>query len=466
MNPFDRDIREKLEGHRPDRPADAWQRFADRLDETERFDRTLRNKLSRHQARYQPAHWHSLRDRLDRQSRMLKDLHLSRGLELALLFLLIYTLGNLPHTGIPSTWRHTTVASTSNPQATRALALAVQEGSTGEKTSSPSKVAAEATGPQARAGSAPMSGFSTPEAWSGESGTKAPTDAAGPELLPDGPGVPESFQTETGAAETRAGSAFARVDPVDRVETSLLVTEKPLLQVPSVEAPKRFRHRISLSLGRDLHHILTPYDHLLSNRGYDQWAGGNSGSFGYTWEGRKWGIRTHLAYHDLGYLPKPFTEVFDGDMQRGYFTESIKTIELNLLSVDLQVSRSLARLGSWNLYAVAGIAGHMAILANYDRRQEFLPGTDPLPAGETPQPTRPSKISQKRFADGIIEGGGFAENSFLTLDGGFGFERHLNGRISLFQENTLRLNPFRRSLGPNNDRINSLGLTAGVRVLL
>lgn len=465
MNPFERHIREKLDGHRPELPADAWQRFTHRLDEAERFDQAVRDKLARLDSRYQPAHWRMLRNQLDRRARMLRDLHLTRGLELALFFLLMYSLGNLPHTVIPSPWDEQAHIETPRSSDLTVSATPIHTKPTeitpaGLGTASPVEASATAfrgaDRPNDEAPHNTLSSIDLPIAYSKE-GLAPPME--------DGSAIsPIPFDTE--APVEQAVLTPTAVQPLQSPAVSILPAGKPSVQIPLVQAHRRFRHRVSLSLGRDLHHILTPYDHLLSNRGYDQWAGGNSGSFGYTWEGRKWGIRTHLAYHDLGYLPKPFTEVFDGDMQRGYFTESIKTIELNLLSVDLQVSRSIARLGSWNLYAVAGIAGHMAILANYDRRQEFLPGTDPLPAGETPQPTRPSKISQKRFADGIIEGGGFAENSFLTLDGGFGFERHLNGRISLFQENTLRLNPFRRSLGPNNDRINSLGLTAGVRVLL
>lgn len=118
------------------------------------------------------------------------------------------------------------------------------------------------------------------------------------------------------------------------------------------------------------------------------------------------------------------------------------------------------------MYALAGGPCHFAFQANYDRKQQFLPGVDPLMPGEIPQPTHPSKISQKRFADGLFEGGTLEENYYLSLDVGLGLEKHLNGRISIFLEQTYQHNPFKKSLGPNQDRINSLSLLAGTRILL
>ncbi len=107
----------------------------------------------------------------------------------------------------------------------------------------------------------------------------------------------------------------------------------------------------------------------------------------------------------------------------------------------------------------------MAFQANYDRKESYTPGVDPQ-GGEIPEPLVPSKTSQKRYADGFFEGGSFAENSYFTVDLGVGIERHLNERASLFFEPVYQHNPFRKSLGPNQDRINTLSLSTGIRVNL
>jgi hypothetical protein len=54
----------------------------------------------------------------------------------------------------------------------------------------------------------------------------------------------------------------------------------------------------------------------------------------------------------------------------------------------------------------------------------------------------------------------------LSLDLGLGLEKHLNGRTSIFLEQNYQHNPFKKSLGPNQDRINSLSLLLGTRILL
>lgn len=216
----------------------------------------------------------------------------------------------------------------------------------------------------------------------------------------------------------------------------------------------------------DLHAVMTPYDHLLVKRGYDQWSAGFGAAMGYSWEGRRWGLRAQLTYRHLYYLPKPYVEVFDGDMQRGYFTESIRNIELNMASIGLQVSRHVATTGRWRWYALTGGSMHIAVLANYDRKQSHIPGIDPVNPGEWPTPQQSSLTSEKRFADGFFEGGNLEENYYLSLDIGGGVERHLGGRISLFAEPVYHHNPFQKSLGPNRDRISTLSLFTGLRVLL
>lgn len=243
--------------------------------------------------------------------------------------------------------------------------------------------------------------------------------------------------------------------------------EPAFLPLPVLPDPKiRFSHRVSMAVNGDIHFIETPYDHLLGKVGYNQLSGSYGFVLGYSWEGRKWGLRSQMGYRHVYYLPKPYTEVFDGDIERGYFTETLRNIELNLLSIGIMATRQIARQGAWNTYGLAGGTMHVAFLANYDRKQKYLPGSDPLPSGEFPEPVKPSLTSQKRYADGLFEGGNLEENYYLSMDLGIGIERHLGGRISLFAEPVFHYNPFRRSLGPNNDRIHTLSIYSGIRVLL
>lgn len=255
----------------------------------------------------------------------------------------------------------------------------------------------------------------------------------------------------------------SRVDLLSSNLPQLIQSPIALTSLP-VSTEANIRHRVSMGINGDINYVMTPYDQLLVKKGYDQLVSGYGGAIGYAVEGPKWGFRTSLAYHRKYYLPKPYTEVFDGDIQRGYFSETLRDIELNLLSLSVLGQRSLTRVNRWHAYGLIGGTAHLAFQANYDRKQSYTPGADPNPNGVTPEPTTDSKTSLKRYADGFFEGGTLAENSYLTLDLGVGLERHLSGRTSLFIEPVYQHNPFQKSLGPNKDRINTLSISIGARI--
>lgn len=230
--------------------------------------------------------------------------------------------------------------------------------------------------------------------------------------------------------------------------------------------PKRPIHRLHLGFTGDLHLVMTPYDKLLTTIGYEQYAGGYGIQIGYGRELKKWGLRALWSYKKINYQPKPYTEVFDGDVQRGYFTDQIAEVELNNMIVSGHITYRLGLHKQWYFYTLAGGSGHLAFQANYDRRQRYLPGNDPIAPGEIPTPSQSSKTGQKKFADGFFEGGGLNENLYFTVDIGAGVERRFQGRLSIFLEEVYHHNAFKRSLGPNNDRINTFGTSLGIRMLL
>jgi hypothetical protein len=475
MSDFDHRIRERLEGHSAERPTDAWDRFAQRWPEDATaedpaFDAFLRHKLEYFQVRHAESirqhRWHELRLGMDLIRDRVRELWLAKSMEFSLAFLLCF------YWWVP----------------------------TGEAPlPSPVHPASEPMAELRSHGHDPLSGSGSIERSEARpviSRQFNPLDIpAIPLVPPDQPPAAAEMASDACAALIAMSEEDTHAqDPADQAGTvgaigsdqapvsaslslpALLPQRSTALQVDADlslldqasrhPSRRRYFHRVSMAVLGDLHYVMTPYDHLLIKRGYDQLASGYGAAMGYTWEGRRWGLRAQLTYRHLYYLPKPYTEVFDGDVQRGYFTESIRNIELNLVSMGLQVSRQLATTGRWRWYALTGGSLHMAVLANYDRKQKYLPGSDPLLPGEIPQPQHPSRISQKRFADGFLEGGNMEENYYLSLDLGAGVERHLNGRVSLFAEPVYHHNPFQKSLGPNRDRLSTFTVFSGIRVLL
>ena len=174
------------------------------------------------------------------------------------------------------------------------------------------------------------------------------------------------------------------LDLLPNTAIASLPNELQVLPGLTVQQENVVRHRVSMAINGDINYIMTPYDQLLVKRGYDQLVSGYGGSIGYAWEWPRWALRTSLAYHRKCYLPKPYTEVFDGDFERGYFSATLRDIELNLLSLSVQGQRTISRRNRWHTYGLIGGTGHMAFQANYDRKESYTPGVDPQ-GGEIPE---------------------------------------------------------------------------------
>lgn len=464
MNDFDRWIKGELENHEATRPEAAWDRFASRLDasdaqesESAQFDTAMKDKLAHFEASYQEQHWklfsRKLEEHVQKRARMLQ----LKVVEGALLLLILLTLWNLHSTD-------TLLPSSGQPIAQ--MPSSIQDDSPGM---SDHKMPAEQRiNPDTEVINSIVSETSPPPRPSRATAMLPLTRQVRQVSLNRNQEDLVRFNEPTPNTTLQAENTFRHsIDILDPIASQEPAPLESLVPDPPSIAPgirsSHPRHKVSMAIHGDLNYVMTPYDQLLVKNGYDQLVSGYGGTIGYLREGAAWSWRANMAYSRAYYLPKPYTEVFDGDLQRGYFAETIRDIELNMISLSLQVQWTLKRRNQWHSYIVLGGTGHLAFQANYDRKQSYIPGADPNPGG-TPEPQTQSKTSQKRYADGFFEGGSLAENSYMTLDLGFGLENQLNQRVSVFIEPVYQHNPFKKSLGPNNDRINTLSTALGTRI--
>lgn len=100
------------------------------------------------------------------------------------------------------------------------------------------------------------------------------------------------------------------------------------------------------------------------------------------------------------------------------------------------------------------------VLELSERQQELF--------DEKSVPSEPesSVLKQRKFSNGIFNGGSYKENSFYTANLGFGMERHLDERLSIFFQPTYRqhLTILNKGIGPNEDRISTLNVLIGAKI--
>lgn len=219
---------------------------------------------------------------------------------------------------------------------------------------------------------------------------------------------------------------------------------------------------LSTFLVADINTIHTPYDEIYQKAGYEQTKFGMGGGLGIGLMRNGWAIELGLVYSMKQYNPREILEVFriGNDMANAV---SLKSIELNTLSIPLTLRYDLSTKGRWIPYMKMGIGLNLATNANYQREEYILSLSAPIPSDANINYSQEAKLDEKRFTDGLFEGGKFSENSYLSANGGLGVDFRLSPDWRIFAQGSYQYNFLEQKLGPNNDHINTITLQMGVR---
>ena len=469
---FDQLIKERMERLEVPIQSGGWEAFSSKLDqhtmtgipeqEDRDFDELIFQQLHRLEAAFNPKHWSKMRRRMRTELGWHRTLVSLKLAELALVALLVFVFGH----------------EFANPNRLP-----------GKHKLPPSPdrvVAGSATVPSSTASALP-----SPEVWSARDAVQPPVPSdnpifsatAGSPLLQMG-----TTTIPTLSASPVKGSASQITTSPKRVATSapdvpnatgpslLQNTTPPVRYTPYVDLDpvislpqKETLLRIGMTGGVDYNRVITPPDPK-ENRleVYDRYAMGYSSGVSVGFEMGKLEIETGLGYASRHYLPQPVVFV-QGSLQEGFIGEGIREIELNMLSLPLNLKLHFLNREKWRIYVIAGTTLHFAFHNNYyTSAQSFSSGlTRPLlNAG----PISPLE-DNKELKAGFFEGGPFTENSYLTGNLGLGLERNFSYRWSLFVQPTYQhaTNSFGlldKRLGPNKDEIRTFSVFTGIKMRL
>jgi hypothetical protein len=244
--------------------------------------------------------------------------------------------------------------------------------------------------------------------------------------------------------------------------------EMPISDCAWCKVPKRWAFKLGMLTSMDLNLVMTPYDAYFRASSYDRLSTGYTGGISFSVQRNRVGFATGLAYSSKAYEVKQNKEVV-GNLLEGYTAQGLEAAQLNILTVPANLTYTFDNKGSWQWYTLVGTSAKIATINNYDYRfapvsasKSPLPPTVPTPPGheseETEEPAEP-------YA-GAFEGGDFKRNLFLTANLGFGMERYVTNRWSVFFQPTYEHSLYKRGLGPNNDRIHTMSFLLGTRTTL
>lgn len=231
---------------------------------------------------------------------------------------------------------------------------------------------------------------------------------------------------------------------------------------------------ISMFGSVDYNQIVTPPAMVEGQmlEGFDRYELGYGGGIMAGWETGRWEVGSGLIYTAKEYTPRPLLYIYDGSLKDGYSGEGFKLVELNMLQLPFNVRYNFVRYDKWRAYTTAGVSLHLTMQANYYIADEtgFNRPAPSRPPSQHPGGPVNSPIDEKAsiLTGGILEGGSLLKNSYVTGNIGFGLERFMTERWSIFAQPTYHhsIRNKRKGIGPDQDRINTMSIFMGVRVKL
>ncbi len=242
--------------------------------------------------------------------------------------------------------------------------------------------------------------------------------------------------------------------------------------------PLRKGSHLMLSMygGPEVNYIITP-EAIADDRNpivlpaRRTYSPGYCGGLGLAWGKGRWELETGIIYTAKQYHAR---RVFylTGSVTKGFFGEGITDIEMNIVAVPLTFRYDLSNRRGWRTYAGIGITGQTVLESNFAiagqeafRSSKFNP--DPA-AFENPGVEKRSGLKNKDLSGGLLQGGGFADNTFFTTTASIGLERHFLRGWSFFVQPSYHYSflYLLHGLGPDNERLHTFSVYSGVRVRL
>jgi hypothetical protein len=197
----------------------------------------------------------------------------------------------------------------------------------------------------------------------------------------------------------------------------------------------------------------------------NRYALGYSGGISLGFGVNRLEMETGLIYTSKRYEPIE-VQFIAGNVEKGFKNEAFKFFEFNSLSVPVNVKYDFVSKGKWRLYAYAGGALHFTSQAFYHVGTPEL--SDDNRNENTTYSGRNSVIEglERGLPDGIFQGGGLRENSYLSVNGGLGVERYLSDRWSFFTQSNYQhtLFYYNGGLGPFKDVLHTFSVSTGLKV--
>lgn len=493
LNKFDEHIRQQMEHLQPDFDPSNWETFEERLDAAppsstvfsdSDLDQLVFDKLHRYEAPYRPEHWDRMKALLHERFTWPQYLLRYKSVELALFLLLFLSFWQyLPRTFAPQDGQRAYQATAAVDELptidfNETALTSPPKPSVAEEATDASSEMRPATPPTATVPANSSQGTIPKTLKKDYTAPIRPLPTLG--FLPLQPS--QAQQTLGHAAEQLANllkplpegpstpDAMALLDPMPNQAPKLLPTAvRGLDETKLFQTKKRPTLVVGMFATAEYNRILiSVQEEKRKAAAIERAAYGYGGGLSLNLDFGRLELQTGLIYAARHY-PVDVTYV-RGSLLRGLWGDKLETTELNMLNLPLHLRYDVVQRGKWRLYVLGGGAVQVAFQSSYYTADAPEFHFSPIPQDpDNPSPTPNVNVTEiNRGAGWFEEGGRFRENAYLSANVGFGAERFLTERWSLFAQPVYQHAFYHfsgdKGLGPNNDRINSMTLLLGTRV--
>lgn len=460
---FDKQLKAALDNLEAPYDPVSWSALEQRMNATfaeehpapvDAVDKAVFHSLERLEAPYQPAHWDLLAGRMTEAARVRRRLWIMKLSEAAIFLLLLINLDGFLNSGAPTPGQQ--------PQAPRSKRLQAElpAGSLKNKGSM----------------GAGLKGFGFSFNNSGANVTNA-YDSKETLIALQGntdPFLQDVYLFQQSSAENATSAAAILLNPTETPTPEHWASLPDIIKLPillgsplestgrsaftapvaQIKTPKQHRFYAGTFASYDWNQVNSP--------DYSHRANGYGGGLAIGYRIGKWGVETGLTYNRNQYQPKREEEIYKGNTQTGYYGSYAKTVDADLVSIPVKVSRRVGQFGQLSAHAVGGVTTHIALDKSYHYASTFYPGQ--APPDPNYSPGQHPQLQQK--GRGLLEKGALNGNVYASADAGVRIEHPVGRRFVAFVEPTYRHALGKKGIGPSPAKINTFSVQAGVLATL
>lgn len=427
---FDDIIKNKLSSFSPSQSKADWSSFEKKMEADDHFDEVIKHKLQRFEVPFDPKSWKPLARRIESEFGWLNKVFRFKLVEFSFLLLITYFLNQLPLQLDPA---KPIISNFGNilPPESQLSGIQIDDSNLNGSLVLPNQYKQFASLPPVQ--------------------TKVEFKREQVDLK--------------GKLNQSISSPKPKVEKTKVLEGTQAVAVHSLASLSPItnNTTEEFKKYVSYNFfyGADANRIVTPFDPENRFDKLDRYAHGYSLGLTVDLHRPNYTVQTGLIISNKHYSPRQVI-YYAGSVKNGFFGKRLEDIELNILTVPLHLKKELIEIKNWKISALAGMAWNIALNADYKMQFKGTSDFNNYKSGILDNLS--NSIRGKQLNKGWLEGGGFAENTYMSVDLGLSFEHPIGKRFNWFVQPTYRHTNRKlgKGLGPDQDIINTFSLYSGI----